>query len=478
MTAALTLTIGFVRRALAGHAKVIAKDVRDDLVLARVNTDSRKAASGDLFVAIKGDAFDGHSFIANAVSKGSTAVICERYPAEATQEGVHIFLVEDTLKAYRLLAQHWREAIDPQVVGVAGSVGKTTTKDLLAPILGGHYKAVLKTQGSQNGFVGLPLTLLEITPNTDVAVIEIGIDAPHAMKQHIDVVRPDVAIVTAISEEHLEWLKDLETIAYEENLILRETAQSGGIAVINLDDPWTTPLFDELKGKRRFGFSLLKSSSIDVLSGRYNPEDSTLTIEGLGFKSFELTCPLLGEHNARNLLGAVAVSLLMGVKAYEIKRGLEAFVPSGGRSQLSLAASGTKVLRDYYNASPASMRAAFEVAKREKKSTGRVYLCLGDMKELGEMEEELHRSLAKPAIEVSKTLTIFLLGQRMSWLEDELKKLGFSGSLRVFATCSDLASALKAQIKPDDFVVIKGSHSMNMSQVWDGLIGGQPHTIN
>ena len=218
------LTSGFVKDALHGKVKLVSTSFEPSRRISRVSTDSRAIKAGDLFVAIKGESFDGHEFIAQAVEKGAVAVLCEKYPSAAPQEGIDIFLVEDTLVSFRLLAQHWREFIDPVVIAVAGSVGKTTTKDILAALLSGKFKKLIWTKGSQNGFVGLPITLMELVEDTEAAVIEVGIDAPMAMQKHINLVKPEVALVTAISEEHLEWLKDLETVAREENLILQETA--------------------------------------------------------------------------------------------------------------------------------------------------------------------------------------------------------------------------------------------------------------
>jgi UDP-N-acetylmuramoyl-tripeptide--D-alanyl-D-alanine ligase len=465
MITAPKLTSGFVRDALRGKAKVIATRFDESRPLRRVSTDSRAVGHGDIFVAIKGETFDGHDFITQAVQKGAVAVLCEKYPADATQEGIDIFLVENTLESFRILALHWRQWVDPTVVAVAGSVGKTTTKDMLAAMLSGKYKNMVATQGSQNGDLGIPITLMGMKPDTEAAVIEVGIDAPGHMIQHIDVVRPEVALVTAISEEHLEWLKDLATIAREENLILEETAKAGGTAVINLDDPWIKPLWHTIKEHGKIGFTLGGIPGANTIAGILKGDE--LRVEGLGRQLFSLKCPLPGEHNARNLLGAVAVALVVGVTPDEMEEGISGFAPSGGRSQLEVLGSGVHVLCDFYNANPSSMRAAFKVAAVARSQTATLWLCLADMKELGQAEEILHRGLAADIGDLGPQVEVLLFGERMKWLASELTKKGTSSSS--FLSQELLAQELKRRVRPGDFVVIKGSRSMQMEKVWQAL---------
>jgi UDP-N-acetylmuramyl pentapeptide synthase len=287
------------------------------------------------------------------------------------------------------------------------------------------------------------------------------------MIQHIDVVRPEVALVTAISEEHLEWLKDLETIAREENLILEETAQAGGTSVINLDDPWIKPLMHTIKAHGKVGFTLGGVAGPHTVAGRL--KGNILKIEGIGRQSFSVTCPLPGEHNARNLLGAIAVALVLGVTVDEIEEGLAGFVSSGGRSQLETLAMGGKVLCDFYNANPASMRAAFQVAKETRNNNGTLWLCLGDMKELGAAEESLHRALAEDIASLGGNLKVLLYGERMKWLASELRKVAPTIQLKEFDQIDPMAEEMLAQFKPEDFALIKGSRSMRMEKVWERL---------
>ena len=463
----LTLTAGVVRDALRGKAKIVAPKFDENRQLGKVSTDSRSITAGDLFVALRGESFDGHDYIAEAVKKGAAAVLCEKYPADTIQDGIDIFLVEDALASFRLLASQWRELVDPTVIAVAGSVGKTTTKDLLAAILSKKSKNLVWTKGSQNGFIGLAMTLMEIKPETELAVIEVGIDAPGAMIQHIDMVRPEVSLVTAISEEHLEWLLNLETIAREENLILEETSRAGGTSIINLDDPWIAPLMQSIKETGKIGFTLGGISGPQVVSGKIT--GNVLEVEGLGRKKFSVDCPLPGEHNARNLLGAIATALVVGVSPGEITEGLLSFVASGGRSQLENLKSGVQVLCDFYNANPASMRAAFKVASEGRHKSGTIWLCLADMKELGEAEEALHRALAADIASVPGDVRLMLYGERMKWLSAELATVAPRVKINHFLSQDLMAAGVKAGLKPEDFIVIKGSRSMRMEKVWESL---------
>jgi UDP-N-acetylmuramoyl-tripeptide--D-alanyl-D-alanine ligase len=451
-------SVAFIRQALSGTAKVFL--VHEQNTYKRVHTDSRSVQPGDLFVAIKGDHVDGHDFIKKAIEQGATGVVCEKYPADIHQ--VDIYLVESSLAAYRLVAGAWRVQCAPQVIGVAGSVGKTTTKDLLSAIMKARYPLTLSTSGSQNGFVGLPMTLLKLKPDSACAVIEIGIDDVGAMAQHIELVQPDLAIVTAISEEHLENLKDLKTIATEENMILKEVANTGGIAIVNLDDPWIAPLFDSLQGPK-VGFSL--SSTVGLHGAWAAPY---LTVSGLGRKAFKVKSPLPGEHNARNLLGAVAVAVALGLTNEEITLGLESFVPSGGRSDIQYLKGGSPVVCDFYNANPASMRAAFHIADGLHSET--VHLCLGDMLELGEQEEELHRGLVESLRAMKAAKKIYLYGPRMKWLQDELTKHHIHSEH--FEEQTSLANKVIQSLSTGDAILIKGSRSMRMEKVWEIIKNG------
>lgn len=442
-----------------------------------VTTDSRKVEPGCLFVAIRGEKFDGHDFIAQAVEMGARGIICRRdYPLKLAT-AAKLFPVEDTEAAYRRLSAAWRREFSIPVIAVAGSVGKTTTKELLAAILRGKWPKVLKTQGSQNGYIGIPMTLLEIRPEHGAAVIEVGIDEIGAMEKHMQIVGATAGMLTAIGPEHLEKLRDIPTVAHEEGLSLAAIAGTGGLVAVNLDDPWIRPHASILRGGSKVCYTL-KNTALpatksgctdkDVLKGRLSEDGKSLSFAGLGLDSLVLELPLLGNHNASNLLGAVALARGIGLTPEEIQAGLKTFRGADGRSEIRELGRDTQVLCDYYNANPSSVEAGLDLLSqltRKPGSSGTRWLCLGDMLELGKDEEKLHRELAKK-IRTLNLENVLLYGERMRWLFDELKNQGFAASLQHSLSHQELAEAMVARVKPGDVVMIKGSRGMRMEEVW------------
>lgn len=436
-------------------------------------TDSRKIQKDCLFVALPGEKFDGHDFIPQALAQGAAAVLC-RTDYAGLPQGAAAFRVKDSLDGYRRLAAAWRARFSFPVITVAGSVGKTTTKEILTAILRGRWPEVLKTQGSQNGFVGIPMTLLELRPAHGAAVIEVGIDEPGAMKQHMDLFRSDAAVLTAIGPEHLEKLIDMPTVAREEAIALQTVAARGGFVAINLDDPWIAPLARELSGARRLTYSL--SDPAADLRGRLSDDGASLELSGAGLDGERFALPLPGTHNARNLLAALAVARGLGLSAEDMRRGLETFQGAEGRSELRslMFASGASVpvVADYYNAQPVSMEAGLELLAQVARGAKAPRLaCLGDMLEMGAEELRIHRELA-PSILRLGIETVLLYGPRMKALEDELRQRGFAGKLAHFETHAALAEEALRCVREGTArgaapaILIKGSRGMRMEEVW------------
>jgi UDP-N-acetylmuramoyl-tripeptide--D-alanyl-D-alanine ligase len=450
------LTARFVAEALG-----LETPAGPETVFSAVSTDSRTLPPGALFVPIRGERFDGHDFVKGALERGAAGLLLSRdVPAAA---GTLAFRVPDTLEAYRAIGAAWRRQFQVPVVAVAGSVGKTTTKDLLAAALSGRWR-VLKTEASRNGDVGIPMTLLELRPEHEAAVVEIGIDDVGAMKQHLELVRPTAAIVTAIGAEHLEKLGNLETVAREEALALRHVAASGGLAAVNLDDARLAPLFDELITRRKTGFTLKAApAKPGVLRGRVSEAFDELRVES---EAYHL--PLPGRHNASNLLGAIAVATGLGLSSNEIRRGLSSFQPAEGRSEIRRAPDGPLVVCDYYNANPTSMVAALELLA-SLGVPGAKWACLADMLELGTGRERLHRELTGPILRAGLQ-HVLLTGPLMATLQDELTEGGYTGDLKHFPTVEKLAAALAARARAGDAVLIKGSRGMRMERVWEALV--------
>lgn len=438
-------------------------------------TDSRKIEPGCLFIALPGDNFDGHDFMASAIEKGATGILAlsdriKSLPTALIKNHSPVFYpVDNTLEAYRLLGKTWRSGFQIPIVMIAGSNGKTTTKELLSAALKGRWPSVHKTIGSQNGFVGIPYTLLELRSEHQAAVIEVGIDEPGAMLKHVETVAPTFSLLTIIGPEHLEKLVDIETVAREENLALTEVVSRGGKVLINCDDPFIAPLDQTILPTRKLSYTLnVKDPDPSRLHGKISDDGKTLEVSGATLQSPEVfNLPLPGRHNALNLLAAVAASLSLGLSPDEIRKGLSFFSGADGRSQLETLASGTRVICDYYNSQPASLKAGLELlAQLSLDSSTKVkWACLADMLELGPKEEAFHREPAQ-WIKNLGIQNIVLYGKRMKWLEDELKTQGFKGFLTHCETHAQCAALLKEKLTPDSFLLIKGSRGMKMEEVW------------
>jgi UDP-N-acetylmuramoyl-tripeptide--D-alanyl-D-alanine ligase len=427
-------------------------------------------------VALPGDQFDGHDFIAAAVQSGASGVLASRARLpKGLPADVEVFAVEDSLDAYRTLAQAWRAGLPFPFIVVAGSVGKTTTKELLAAILRGKWANVISTQGSQNGYVGIPMTILSIPTNADAAVIEVGIDEPGAMAKHLELVNPTHSLLTAIGPEHLERLVDLETVAREEGYALEVPGRKGATLVVRTDDEWIRKISTGLPPEARVWTCTLgtqfdgKVSLIDkTVRGEYIAAREALRITLADGSGYELTMPLPGAHNAGNLLVAVTMAAALELSPIEIQRGLSAFRGAYGRSELRILPGKTPVLCDYYNANPSSVEAGLDVLATvaERYAVRHRIAVLGDMLELGQKEEEFHRSLAKK-IGATGVSHLFLFGERMRWLADEVSKVGgVLGGVQHFASHAALSEALAKTVRPGDALLIKGSRGMKMEEVW------------
>lgn len=439
--------------------------------------DSRQVQSQNLFVALKGERVDGHDYIEAAIANGATGILCQDDLSTPLVSQCRIFRVRDSLKALRTLAKAWRARLSCPVLAVAGSVGKTTSKELLVALMQGRFQRVGATQASENGFIGIPLTLLRLPLDTELAVIEIGIDEAGAMAQHLEVVRPTAGLVTAIAPEHLEKLRDMATVAYEEGLCLHWLASHEGLLALNLDDPELAKLQDALAEKakdRLFTYSLetrADQSSSHHMQGTIKAEGSQtlLELDGLGLQTCVLKVPLAGRHNAGNLLGVSCLARALGLQAEELASGLASFQAPEGRTVTATLGKDIQVICDYYNASPASMQAAFQTASDlvSHDPSHQLIACLGDMLELGEGEESYHRKLASGLINHSFS-RVLLFGERMRWLEDELIKQKFTEVTR-YGSQAELAQALRPMLRPGTCVLIKGSRGMRMEQVWASL---------
>jgi UDP-N-acetylmuramoyl-tripeptide--D-alanyl-D-alanine ligase len=449
-----------------------------ELAFARVHTDTRSIEPGDLFVALHGERFDGHEFIAQARARGAVAVLASRADAlgQASAGGLPGLLVSDTLAALQQLAQGWRHRFHLPLVAVAGSNGKTTVTQMVAAILrAAHGSAMLATAGNLNNHIGVPLTLLRLRQDDEhwhrAAVVELGMNHPGEMALLAALAQPTVALVNNAQREHQEFMKSVEAVADENGAVI-DALPAGGTVVIPADDAFT-PRWRARAGARRvLSFGAQDTRGHDgnsdsghgadvVASGTWDTEAAAwaLTLATpAGSTSLKLHLP--GTHNLRNAAAAAACALAAGEKLAAVQAGLEAFRPVAGRSQLhrlSSPAGPVTLVDDSYNANPDSVLAAIEVLAG---LPGPRWLILGDMGEVGEEGPRFHAEVGERARE---------RGIEAFWTAGAL--CAHAGSGRHFATTAELAAALQdaAQRPVARSVLVKGSRFMKMEQVVQAL---------
>ena len=426
-----------------------------------VNTDTRTITPGELFIALKGENFDGHVYAGAAVEKGAAGIVASR-PVDVP-EGVPVVYVEDTLKAYQDIAHAYRMGFpDLKVVAITGSNGKTSTKDMVAAVLSSQYR-VVKTQANFNNEIGLPRTLLSIQPDTEVAVVEMGMRGLGQIKAMCAIARPDVAVISNVGSTHVGELGSLDNIAKAKSEIL-EDLPADGFAVLNGDLPRVRNMKEKLHtGVAWFGMQPeddVRAEQVEITAGG----SRFLCRTGTGSERFSI--PQIGEHNVMNALSAIAVGMHFGVKLNDMKTALAEMVLTGSRQELLHFGSYT-VINDAYNASPASMEAAFATLARLKASAKppcRTIAVVADMLELGDTAAQAHRSVGQMAAGAG---TDILLG----YGEETKAAVAAAGEGGVkafhFADRQAAAEKLADMLEPGDIVLLKGSHSMQVAGIID-----------
>jgi UDP-N-acetylmuramoyl-tripeptide--D-alanyl-D-alanine ligase len=420
-----------------------------------VSTDSRSMRAGELFVAIRGERYDGHGFLAMARDKGAAgALVDARYAGPAPLPAI---AVEDTRRGLGRLGRHWRERFSPVLIGIAGANGKTTTKEMLAAILRAHAgeASVLATEGNLNTDIGVPATLLRLRAPHRYCAIEVGMNHPGEIKWLAGLAQPTVAVVTNAQREHMEFMKSVQASAEENANVLRALPASG-VAVVNADDA-CCPIFLGAAAKRRVvDFALEREA---MVTGGYTlkalSSDIVLRTPG-GEARASLAIP--GLHNVRNALAAAACAHAAGIPVEPIARGLAAFRPYAGRLRVTRTRGGATLIDDSYNANPDSVRAAIDVLAAQPAPT---VLVLGDMGEVGEEGPAFHREVGDYARE-HQIGALFALGEA-----SREAARAFGTGARHFASPEELVRALPARAT----ILVKGSRFMRMERVVAALTG-------
>ncbi len=432
---------------------------------AAVGSDSRSIASGDLFVALKGENFDGHDYVRDVLGKGAAGALVAEDWAQAHGAGLPVVAVADTRQALGRLAADWRRRFAIPVIGVTGSNGKTTVKEMIAAILAAEHGADgrLATAGNFNNDIGLPLTLLRLRAHHRAAVIEIGMNHPGETAELAAICAPTVALINNAQREHQEFMKSVAAVAEEHGAAIA-ALPADGVAVINSDDEFAD-YWRGIAGARSvwdFGFDFPAA----VTAGcRVEPDGMSLDVATpRGRVSARLA--VIGMHNARNALAATAAALAAGAGLDAVRRGLEAFRPVKGRLQLKPGIEGATVIDDTYNANPDSVGAAIDVLAS---FPGRRILVLGDMGEVGEKAGQYHDEVGGRA----KSMGI----ERLLALGDHAAAAAhnFGEGADHFARIEDLIAALRPELQAGVTVLVKGSRFMRMERVVQAVTQQEDH---
>ncbi|MFV0371797.1 MAG: UDP-N-acetylmuramoyl-tripeptide--D-alanyl-D-alanine ligase [Azonexus sp.] len=444
--------------AAATQGRILGEGEIAELAVDGLTTDTRAVTAGQLFVALAGERFDAHDFLADALAGGARALLVS--DATRLPPGIPAVLVQDTRLALGQLAAAWRAQFALPLIAVTGSNGKTTTKEMIASVLEAAFPgAVLATRGNFNNDIGLPLTLLSLHAGHKAAVVEMGMNRPGEIAYLTQLARPTVALVNNAQRAHLQGMGDLSEIAREKGSIFSGLA-ADGVAVFNADDAqagiWQAQA--ENAGQKVLRFALAQAAEIS----------GALTQRGLDFvldiqtpvARAQIALAVPGRHNAGNALAAAVACLAAGLALEPIVAGLQAFRGVKGRLQRRAGQSGAQILDDTYNANPDSVRAGIDVLAS---TVGKKMLVLGDMGEIGEGSHQCHDEIGGYA-KSQGVDRLYALGDASA---QAVRNFGEGG--RHFCSIEKLIAAVKKDLDADSTVLVKGSRFMRMERVADAL---------
>lgn len=427
-----------------------------------VSIDSRKIGKNCLFIAIKGERFDGHDFIEEVVKKKVSAVMINKNQLKRFSDlEIPFITVKDTTKSLGDIASVWRDKLNAKVIGITGSAGKTTTKEIIAAILSVRYR-VHKTNGNNNNHIGVPLTLLNAKARHQILVVEQGTNHFGEIKYTAKISKPDLALITNIGYSHIEFLKDRNGVLKEKSELLKITVQRGGVAFINNDDDLLRKFGKRLKRKITFGFDNFSDYQANIL----NVDRTGRAIISIkyGKKLFQTKLPIAGEQNAKNFLAAFAIAKELGLSDKQILKGLKRIKSVNKRLEIKKF-KDTIIINDSYNANPDSMKASLNLLSKMKPSYKKVAV-LGDMFELGSQSIKLHKEIGSFINEL-KLDAVYTLGKFSENITNTLN--GRVPLKKHFKEKKNLISSLKRSQLKKTVVLIKGSRGMKMEEIYSDL---------
>lgn len=440
-----------------------------DIEIEHVEFDSRKMKPNGLFIPLTVGQTDGHSYVQKAIDNGAAAVLWSKAQSEAPTDQVAVIFVDDTLDAMQRLAKYYRELIDPIVIGITGSNGKTTTKDMTANALAAKYR-VHKTEGNYNNEIGLPYTLLQMPEDTEVVVCEMGMSGFGEVKLLSDIAQPDIAAITLIGESHLEFLGSRKGIAKAKLEILSGLKEDGLFIYPGAETLIESEMPELNRSIRTLSFGLDKQ--YDVYATDLAEEPNKTFFKTNLDENVICMIPVMGAYNVSNALIALSIANTLSVPIEQAIFQLAQFKLTANRLEWLEMRNGAKLLNDAYNASPTSMHAVLQAFSTiELPEDGRRLVVLGDIRELGENSEYFHREL-KDSIAIDTIQKVYLFGEQMQFLYNELAAIYPPDKLIYIPESHDqLIQQLESDIQPEDIVLMKSSFGVDLLKVVTALTG-------
>jgi UDP-N-acetylmuramoyl-tripeptide--D-alanyl-D-alanine ligase len=426
-----------------------------------VSTDSRSIKSGDLFIALRGEKFDGHDFIEQVAKQGAIAAIVDEkwYKKNSKKIKLPLLIVKDTLESYGELAHLYRKKFSIPILLIAGSNGKTTTKEVISHVLGTSFN-VLRTQANYNNQVGLPRMLFQLTPKHDIAVLEIGTNHPGEIAWLAKTAAPTHGLITNIGKEHLEFFKDIAGVAKEELALNDYLNKKNGFVFINDDDPFLR------KEKKRFsGRTITYGSTKTDVSGKgagYSSDGKLKVLVAIGRKEIAVKSNLIANYAPSLFAAATAVASYFNMPPEKIKKALESFKPFSKRMEIEKI-RGIIIINDTYNANPESFVSALDTLKQIP-AKGKKYVIAGDMFELGKSSKKEHHRLGALMANYKFNGGYFLTGKEMEWAFQSIVRKNVDLN-SCYEYQDEIAPYLNRYLKSGDVVLVKGSRGMEMESV-------------
>jgi len=442
--------------------------------LAGVSIDSRTIEPGELFFAIRGPRHDGHDFVAGVLDRGAAAGVVARerlaeYPEELRGK---LFAVGDTLEALHQLARRaceiWRKrGPDRRIAAVAGSIGKTTTKEILAALVGARLR-VLKTKGNLNNEYGLPLTLLKLGDEYEAAVVEMGMSHSGELALLARMASPEVGVITRVAVEHLEFFSSIEEIALAERELIENLAWPDSTAVLNADDDRVARFAEVARGRVvRFGTAVSAEFRAEAIEERGLDGSSFDFIAPQGRARLDL--PLIGRHNVMNALAALAAASVWGIGAEEARRVFPSLAPAEKRGEVARFEEGFAVINDSYNSSPTALSAVMGLLAATPGYQRRI-LAAGEMLELGKASGELHRECGRAAAALKKVDWIFgVQGHAADLVRAAIEAGHPEERAQFFENSAEAAKFLEQFVSPGDLLLVKGSRGVKMEKILEAM---------